>query len=185
MVQDDPSPPTSSLMLVQIRLSACEETVCHRLWLRSGSGAEFLGFLTGVVSPPSVLYNRREELPSGWSPGNAREDKRKTRFFLCMLILFPLLFSLLPSASLSPCFPPELHPTVFPSRKSTVVSPAHRLGVTFYTTPLTTITRDVFISVNQSDWKAPLIHSSAPELFHQAFFMEKATMDTVQKDQKV
>lgn len=118
-------------------------------------------------------------------PRQCQGGQKKDKIFLCMLILFPLLFSLLPSASLSPCFPPKLHPTVFPSRKSTVVSPAHRLGVTFYKTPLTTITRDVFISVNQSDWKAPLIHSSAPELFHQAFFMEKATMDTVQKDQKV
>lgn len=114
-------------------------------------------------------------------PGRTKERQD----FFVYVNYFPSSF-FTPAVCFSvPLFPSRASPHSVPFRKSTVVSPAHRLGVTFYTTPLTTITRDVFISVNQSDWKAPLIHSSAPELFHQAFFMEKATMDTVQKDQKV
>lgn len=106
-----PAPPlTPRLMWMQIRLSACVLRVCYRLWLGLGSGAEIL---TGVMSPPSVVYGCREELPSGRSAASAREDEIKTTLSFC-------------GGFLTSCFtppiclsapPPELHCTLLPSQK--------------------------------------------------------------------
>lgn len=109
-------------------------------------GLNFAGLLTGVMSPPSVLYGCREELPSGRSAASAREDKIKTRLSFCWDFLSHPA-SLLPSASLSPSVPPEHHYTALPSQKSSLMSPACRRGVLFHSTLVT-----VIITFYLSDW---------------------------------
>ena len=103
-----PAPPhTPSLMWMQIRLSACGVRVCHSLWLVSGSGAEFRGASDRrhVASLCSVWLQRGAAIWTERSERQGGKNKDETLFLL--RFFFPLLGSLLPSASLAPSVPPD------------------------------------------------------------------------------